>query len=86
MSALTKQGHYPPYERVVLREGEGTPMGDSFGVLERDAAVRKTPKQGAYGHCLSPSPDCKSPASATEEDILPLYGEVLSLIISANKG
>lgn len=22
LSALTKQGHYPPYERVVLREGE----------------------------------------------------------------
>ena len=21
LSALTKQGHYPPYERVVLREG-----------------------------------------------------------------
>lgn len=22
LSALTKQGHYPPYERVVLKEGE----------------------------------------------------------------
>lgn len=54
LSALTKQGHYPPYERVVLKEG-GLP--DPPRVLSPGAAQPSPPEL----LCLLPTASFKRP-------------------------
>lgn len=55
LSALTRQGHYPPYERVVLREGGSLGQGRG-GVGARDTV-------GSSGPSVHPRPAFGSPRS-----------------------
>uniref|UniRef100_A0A452S6W4 Tight junction protein 3 n=1 Tax=Ursus americanus TaxID=9643 RepID=A0A452S6W4_URSAM len=40
LSALTRQGHYPPYERVVLREGGSLGQAAGFSLPSTDSVLR----------------------------------------------
>lgn len=55
LSDLTRQGHYPPYERVVLREG-GTP---ARGAAEPQVKVLGSPSSASRSRHADLSPSTK---------------------------